>query len=117
MLSRSRYLDYTLQSNEYASGLAVKKCQQAVDTDVRRHLKKVDVKHNATALNNAASGPLVRHLNTYGNVKGFVFGWFGKISTDLDQAVCAAAKLAVKGQAHLRPDLDAARPGRSSVGA
>ena len=25
-----------------------------------------------------------------------MFVWFGEISTDLDQAVCAAAKLAVK---------------------
>ena len=44
----------------------------------------------------AAPGPLMRHLNTYGKVKGFVFGWFGEISTDLDQAMVAAAKQAVK---------------------
>ena len=43
-----------------------------------------------------APGPLMRHLNTYGKVKGFVFGWFGEISTDLDQAMVAAAKQAVK---------------------
>jgi len=93
-LSKSRYLDYTLQSNEYESGFAVKKL--AVDTDVRRHLKKLDVKHNATALDSAAPGPLLRHLNTYGKVKGFVVSCFGEISTDLDQSVCATAKLAVK---------------------
>ena len=29
-------------------------------------------------------------------MKGFVFGWFGEISTDLDQSLCAAAKQAVK---------------------
>ena len=84
------------QSNEYEPGFAVKKRQQAVDTDVRRHLKKLDVKHNVTALDSATPGPLLRHLNTYGKVKGFVFGWFGDISTYLDQAMCAAAKLAVK---------------------
>ena len=44
----------------------------------------------------AAPGPLMRHLTTYGKVKGFVFGWFGEISSDLDQAVCAATKQAVK---------------------
>ena len=43
-----------------------------------------------------ALGPLMRHLNTYVKVKGFVFGWFGEISTDLDQAMVAAAKQAVK---------------------
>ena len=39
---------------------------------------------------------MVRHLNTYGRVKGFVFGWFGEISPDLDQVLCDAAKQAVK---------------------
>ena len=34
--------------------------------------------------------------DTYGKVKGFVFGWFGEISTDLDDAICSAAKQAVK---------------------
>ena len=43
-----------------------------------------------------ALGPLMRHLNTYGKVKEFVFGWFGEISTDLDQAMVAAAIQAVK---------------------
>ena len=38
----------------------------------------------------------MRHLNTYGRVKGFVFGWFGEISPDLDQVLCDAAKQAVK---------------------
>ena len=43
-----------------------------------------------------APGPLMRHVNTYGRVKGFVFGWFEEISTDLDQAMVAAAIQAVK---------------------
>ena len=43
-----------------------------------------------------APGPLMRHVNTYGRVKGFVFGWFGEISTELDQTMVAAVKQAVK---------------------
>ena len=46
-LSRSRYLDYTLQSNEYPPGFAVQKRQQAVHTDVKRHLKTLDDKYSA----------------------------------------------------------------------
>ena len=107
-MSKTRYLNYTLQSNEYAPGFAVQQRQRAVHTDVKRHLKKLDDKYNAAAPGGgaapgpalqgagAAPGPLVRHLTTYGKVKGFVFGWFGEISSDLDQAVCAATKQAVK---------------------
>ena len=101
-LSKSRYLGYTLQSNEYPPGFAVQKRQRAVHTDVKRHLAKLDEKYNAGPApgggggGGPAPGPLMRHLNTYGTVKGFVFGWFGEISTDLDNAICSATKQAVK---------------------
>jgi hypothetical protein len=91
-------LDYTLQSNEYQPGFAVQKRQRAVHTDVKRQLAKLDEKYNAGPPpgGGAAPGPLGRHLNTYGTVKGFVFGWFGEISTDLDSAMCSATRQAVK---------------------
>ena len=60
-------------------------------------------------------GPLVRHLDTdtYGQVKWFVFGWFGEISTEL-----CAAKQAVKRMLNLcSPRRPVAGPSRGRAGA
>ena len=56
-LSRSRHLACTLQSNEHPPGFAVQKRQQAVHTDVKRHLKKLDDKYNGAAPGGGAALP------------------------------------------------------------
>lgn len=47
-MRKTRYLNYTLASNEYPPGFAVHQRQRALDTDVRRVLKNLDSRYKAS---------------------------------------------------------------------
>ena len=68
------------QAAENKRNWAVKIRQDRVTRECHAHSKKLDMKYNATAVDQV--GPCETKLQNYGRVRGLIFGTFGELSHD-----------------------------------